>query len=82
MAMRFAMGAILSLVILWLVYRSMRNLAQRNERNERLRQSQKLQVIGGLTAGVAHDLNNNLTAVRGNIERASKRQERAKRSKR
>jgi len=60
----------LSIVILWFVYRSMRELSQRMEREKHLQQSQKLEAIGQLTAGIAHDFNNILTAIKGNAERA------------
>ena len=52
---------------------TVRDVTERRQAEESLRQTQKLEVIGQLTGGVAHDFNNLLTAVVGNIELAALR---------
>jgi PAS domain S-box-containing protein len=42
-------------------------IGERKRLEERVRQSQKMEAVGGLAAGIAHELNNPLSYVRANI---------------
>ncbi|GFN32848.1 ATP-binding protein [Paenibacillus xylaniclasticus] len=50
-----------------------RDITARKQTEERLRRSEKLSVVGQLAAGVAHEIRNPLTTLRGFIQLASSR---------
>ena len=57
----------------WGCFTIVSDLTEYRNREQQLQQAQKMEAVGQMTGGVAHDFNNILTVILGNLEFLSER---------
>ena len=77
------LAALASLALaIFLIWFTLRQLAEGRRVELRLQESQKLEALGQLTGGIAHDFNNLLTPILGGLDLISRKEELDDRSRR